>query len=156
MTPRAQYVGGANLYEYAAGGPLVHLDSRGEVVPAAVIAAIKGFVAAEAACVAGTGIYAAVKSTTYNDKYRHCYAACLVARICGALPSWAVGYVREMFDELEFLLGAAPQGFSWLDILANADGRKCAGWETHIPIVHWGSYLWRESCECCCKKKHKP
>jgi len=149
--------GGLNLNGFVANSPNNAVDPLGQVVPVAVIAALKAYIAAKGACVLTTGLWSAVKTIdSDNDKYRHCHASCAVQRACGPIPTIAVGYVREIADQLEAWLGQSPEGFSWEDILANADGRGCAKWESWIPIIGRFNTLWRENCDCCCARIHEP
>lgn len=147
----AEYQDGLSLYLFVRANPIVYRDWDGRVVPPIVLAAIKAFIIAEAACITASGLSSAwYTSDSANDKYRHCHASCVIARNCGRMAAWMVGYLRELSDELKEWLGLAPEGFDWADILANAGGRACAGWLGPL------NYIFSESCKCCCSKKHKP
>jgi len=155
--PVDQYFGGSNLYDYAQSSPLLNVDPSGKVVPVAIIAAVKAWVLANAACIlAQGGASAFYTRNAGNDKYRHCHASCAISRSCSRPPAFLVGYFRELSDQIAHWLGLDEEGFNWADVLANTEGRECAGsWETYIPIISIGSWL-RESCDCCCKKIYPP
>lgn len=150
------YVDGMSVYQYVKGQPLAMNDPSGKAVPIVLVAAIKTLAAAEAACMASTGLGSwYVTRNIANDKFKHCYMSCHLARTCGTIPSWAAGYLKEIGDEIGDILGIKDSGgFDWADIRANSAGMSCAGWESSIPLCGNIGRWFRQSCWDCCRGKN--
>ena len=70
-----------------------------------------------------------------SDKYRHCFAHCIVARDCSDSLSRIAGVVVELTDVFQSLRGRG-RGWDRDDMAANRYGRDCAN---------------QGDCHCCCQ-----
>jgi RHS repeat-associated protein len=145
------YVAGANLYTYVNGRPTVKTDPNGKLAHG-VAAAV---VTAASACL--VPYFFAGRHYYPDDEFmRHCWTSCMAARTCSTAISFAAGLGFELVTEL--ILAIHPDfDTDWantmFDLMNNAMGLYCAGWESAIPIAGNIGRLFRESCECCCKRE---
>jgi len=120
------------------------------------------------ACTAPYYFYAIVNYNHRSDKFRHCWAACQIAKTCGGGAGQLAGLTKELRDRVvrlvcdlglldknsDFCKDSTPFWESIDDILAN---QTCVPWETYIPspVFPVLCRVWRESCECCCLRAFK-
>jgi len=145
------YKDGMNLYEYCQSNPLNRTDPHGQSVVGAVV------ITALLKCGVPYYIAAQAKFSRNTDHFRHCWTSCMIARDCGQIVSRIGGMTKEVRDIIAGILTA--QGITdisadtFMDIVANDDGNRCAGAETWVSGIGWITRWFRQSCKCCCKKK---
>lgn len=99
-------------------------------------------------CAAYYGNRAAEDYDGPNDKFRHCWASCAIARTCGAGISAIIQLLKEGHD---LALTNGTWRDSLYDMIAN---QQCVPPESHLGAAGgWLAWLFRESCESCCKRK---
>ena len=148
----ARYVDGVNLYAFVRSNPTRYNDPRGHaaMVPALVIVGIVN------ACIQ-PAVIAADSNPAWGarDKVKHCYVSCMIARNCGSQLAMLAGTGRELGQAL---IAALPGGDPLIpairdaldDEVANAAGRRIAGWETALGCGNIGRWF-RQSCAAGCE-----
>lgn len=117
-------------------------------------------IAANAACITSSAAPCANEAnkvwTGAQDKMKHCFCSCEIARTCGIIGSALAGLGKEGWDEIKHQLGKHPMGWDWQDwqdVLADGKGLGCSG-SIGVPLipklVEWVGAT--ETCECCCKR----
>jgi len=147
------YEAGVNLHEYVKGRPITLTDPSGQVVHVVVVAAA---VAAAGACMY-PHFTAGMAKYPHNEEMRHCWTSCVAARTCGTVISAVFSLGFEVVTEgIRAFYGDSDFTDSVYDLMHNAIGLYCAGFESSIAglgnITRW----FRESCDCCCKRETKP
>jgi RHS repeat-associated protein len=91
----ALFAGGDNLYTFAQGDPINHVDVDGRLsVAAAALLAAGG---ASMGCMLIAAVPASAKyGKRGDDQRRHCYWHCIGARMCGPIPALAGGLGWEL------------------------------------------------------------
>jgi hypothetical protein len=130
-----------NLYGAFRGDPLGRYDIDGRLSPPFV-----AFLIATARC--GLPYYISASLMFENDKMRHCWASCMIARDCGMGISSAGGLTKEVGDAV--IPGRG--GWDQKDMQANMDGWSCAGTESVCGLGNIGRWF-RQSCLDCCLSK---
>ena len=140
-TVPAEVTQGANVYAFVGNGPTGRHDADGRWSPPFLV-----FLGFTLRC--GIPYYIAASLKFGDDKMRHCYASCMIARDCGTLVAYAGGLTHEIADEV-FQRGG---GWDPQDMVANEDGLDCAGPESHCSLGNFGRWF-RKSCATCCTEK---
>jgi uncharacterized protein RhaS with RHS repeats len=137
--------GGLNLQTFTGNSPLTRVDKDGR---------FWGYVFAGVAarCALPYVVAAHWKFHNSQDKMKHCWVSCMIARDCGLSVSGIAGVIKELRD-----LGlGGGWGDSLEDSKANLNGYACAGMENFgICVGNPGTYTrwFRKSCEECCRSK---
>jgi hypothetical protein len=131
------------------------VDPTGEAASVIVLAIAAGLTA----CLGAHFQYALWKYPNDEDM-RHCVASCLASRNCGAWMTQAAGLGWELVTHaIRWDLGKPGLADALDDISSNADGKACAGVETHFQAVGPGICLitrwFRQSCDDCCTDKYR-
>jgi hypothetical protein len=134
--------GGFNLYGFSGNVPTLKIDRDGRS-PIHLGGAV--------ALRCGVPYLAAAhwKFNDDQDKLKHCWVSCMIARDCGMTLSVLAGLVKEEKD----LLFWGGLDATIEDMEANIAGYGCAGAETVIQGFGWCTRWFRKSCEDCCRSK---
>ena len=109
------FAGGLNLYAYVGSDPTDRTDRLG--LAGFPMSPTEGLLCAY---VVGRAVGRSAKPQD-SDKYLHCFASCLITKICGVGPAVAAGVGDEILD------GPNPNStFEWDDLIADWEGIKCA------------------------------
>ena len=153
--------GGVNLYGFVGNNGINTHDILGQVSPqlaaAGIIAAALG---AALACTQDLPDEADRKFGS-NDKLKHCWVSCVVAKRCTAQISAVAQLAKEAKDSFlrigeELGLWEDETGANdWMDSLMDiAANQLCIPFETQLGLIPgWIGSAFRESCECCCRRK---
>ena len=142
--------GDVNFYRYIQNRPIQFTDPNGTIPPLAAAGIV---VLAAGSCV-WAHFVPGLKFYPHDEEMRHCWTSCMAARTCSMAISAAAGLGFEVVTETaRALFGEGDLANSFYDIINNGYGLKCAGIESIIPILGNLGRLFRESCECCCKRE---
>jgi RHS repeat-associated protein len=142
------YADGMNLYQAVMDNPVEFTDPTGQIAPAVAVAAAAGGVA----LVCGYPYYWIAQSKWpkgSQDKLKHCWVSCMIARQCGLGVAAAAGATKEVGD----LIRGGSWSDSEADLSADADGLKIAGVECAITGGGMIGRWFRQSCENGCHGK---
>jgi uncharacterized protein RhaS with RHS repeats len=149
--------GGINLYTMVGNNPITQIDAEGREIftpPVLWPPGPRSPVLLTIVLRCGVPYYTAASLKYSDDKMRHCWASCSIARACGKGIALAGDLAKEFGDMLK-------RGYDYNDskedMAANAAGLHCAGWEAGLPMPFHGvcylTRLFRKSCEQCCMQK---
>jgi RHS repeat-associated protein len=138
--------GGLNLYAFVHNDPTSKYDSDGRWLGPIIIAGTTIFVG----CAVPYIVAGHIRHGS-DDAMKHCWISCMIARQCGSGTAAALGILKEIKDQIPLPSGSPPISDTVDDLLQNAKGLKCAGWECSAGLGMIGRWF-RQSCDDCCRK----
>jgi RHS repeat-associated protein len=151
--------GGVNLYGFVGNNGVNDYDIHGKVAGYV----IAGVLTAATACAWDVQVKAHEKFNDDEDKLKHCWVSCVVAKRCSAQISLVAQLAKEAKDSVvrvgkDLGLWEDEGGADdWMDSLRDfAANQTCIPFETELGLIPgWIGAAFRESCECCCRKRIK-
>jgi RHS repeat-associated protein len=131
------YVDGMGLACYCGTSPLIRFDPTGQY--------------GVTCCLAVLFLTEDIAGRTRTDKWKHCYASCVISRACGGFALVSLcGGAKELHDLIFGRFAPPFRKDSWDDMLANA---SCSHPYVHIP--GGVGVLLALRCRSCCDGKYK-